>query len=247
MTANSLKTTLRHLWRFRLFTVLNVCGLALSISASWIIYRIVQFEYSYDAQLPKNIYKVISVFPGEEGSKMGGISAPVYRGVDREIAGLKRVVPVFEQWINTAEINDGKNVKVKDGPTDIVATRSNYFGMLSYRWLAGNKNTALSSPQSVVLTQSRAEEYFPGRKPEEILNKTIKYFSRDTVQYTIRGIVADYSTHSQFKGKEFISLKDKVYELPEWTNTNGSDKLYLHLAVKQQRRLCLPKSTAWFL
>lgn len=64
MTNSTIKNILRHLWRRRLFTALNILGLAISISACWIIYRIVDHEFSYDAQLPdkENIYQVVSSF-----------------------------------------------------------------------------------------------------------------------------------------------------------------------------------------
>jgi hypothetical protein len=41
MLPNHLKIALRHLWRNRLFTSLNVLGLAIGLSAAWIIFRIV--------------------------------------------------------------------------------------------------------------------------------------------------------------------------------------------------------------
>ena len=61
------KIMLRHLWRQRLFTSLNILGLAIGISACWIIYRIVSHELSYDKNLPgkENIYKVVS-FSGNQ-------------------------------------------------------------------------------------------------------------------------------------------------------------------------------------
>jgi hypothetical protein len=74
MINNTLKIALRHLWRNRLFTTLNVFGLCIGISACWIIYRIIAYEFSYDAQLPnkEHIYKVISSFVSEDKtSKMG--------------------------------------------------------------------------------------------------------------------------------------------------------------------------------
>ncbi|HSV09922.1 MAG TPA: hypothetical protein VLI68_04085 [Hanamia sp.] len=45
---SSIKTGFHHLWRHRLFTILNIFGLAISISVVWIIYGIVSYEFSYD-------------------------------------------------------------------------------------------------------------------------------------------------------------------------------------------------------
>ncbi|MFC6103513.1 ABC transporter permease [Olivibacter domesticus] len=228
MLKNYLRTSLRHLWRKRLFTALNILGLAIGISSCWIIYRIIQHEFSYDAQLPhkESIYKVVSAFGS--GDKMGGISAPLYQGIREEIPGLDHVVPLFYQWINAVEIKrETKTDFIKDDPQQIAATDRAYFEMLPYTWLAGSKASALNTPESVVLTASRAQEYFPGTPPEDILHKTITYFGRDTVQRTVTGIVADYYRPSEFTAQEFLTLPEKTFEKYMWTNTNGSDKLYL--------------------
>lgn len=227
-------TTLRYLWRHRLFTALNIAGLAVSISASWIIFRIVDYEFSYDRGLPnkENIYRVVSSFVFDvKESYNGGVSAPLYQGLRQQASGLDYVVPVLGKWINAVEVNKGTGKPlIFDEPSGIVATDSTYFTMIPYHWILGNKSSAFSAPDNVVLTAERAKKYFPGKKPEEIFQQRLTYYSsRDTVQRTITGIVADLNTPTEFTAKEFCSLPTKAYELKAWTNTNGSDKLYLQL------------------
>ena len=224
---------LRYLWRHRLFTALNIFGLAISISACWIIYRIVDYEFSYNKNLPNRdaIYRVVTGFIfDEKESYNGGASAPLYQGVRQQITEVNRAVPVFTRWVNSVLVNTaaGKPIIVDD-QQGIAATDSTYFAMLPYRWLAGSKATALLSPESVVLTASRAKEYFPKLSPEKTLNHTLTYYSHDTVQRTVTGIVADLPTPTDFTTQEFITLPEKAYELNVWTNTNGTDKLYLQL------------------
>ncbi|RYD80190.1 MAG: FtsX-like permease family protein [Sphingobacteriales bacterium] len=228
------KISVRHLWRQKLFTILNIFGLAISISACWIIYRIVKHEFSYEENLAKkeNIFKAITVFEKDGKDKMGGVSAPLYAGIRNEITGLEHVVPVFGQWINSLEITHGIKKTIKEDPENIIATDAAYFEMLPYQWLAGNKVTALSTPNAVVLTESRAKEYFPAETVQGIINQTITYYSGDTVQRTVTGIVADYYEPSEFKAKEFFSLKKVEYSTNAWTNTNGSDQLYLQVKDK---------------
>ncbi|HEY5462188.1 MAG TPA: FtsX-like permease family protein [Hanamia sp.] len=227
-------TTFRHLWRYKLFTGLNILGLAISICTCWIIYSIVNYEFSYDKNLPKkeSIYRVVSGFNFDgKDSYNGGVSAPLYQEARKEISGLDYAVPVLGQWINSVEVNrPGQKPLTIDEPENVVATDVSYFNMLPYRWIAGNKSTALNAPESVVLTQNRAQKYFPGKKTGEIINQTLTYFtSSDTLQKTITGIVADLKQPTEFIAQEFVSLPKKPYELASWTNTNGSDKLYLQI------------------
>ena len=228
MLHHHIKTLLRQLWRNRLFTTLNILGLAIGISSCWIIYRIVDHEFSYDAQLPdkENIYQLVSSFSSD--SKMAGVGAPLYQGIRAEIPGVE-AVPVFFQFVNQAEsFRENEEVFVKEDPQYIVATDVSYFNMLPYTWLAGNKDKALTAPESVVLTESRAKEYFPRISLGDMLGQTITYYGADTVQRTVTGVVADFDQPSEFIAQEFFTLVERAYELYMWTNTNGSDKLYLH-------------------
>lgn len=234
MFKNYFKTTLRHLWRQRLFTALNILGLAVSISACWVIYRIVSYEFSYEKNLPgkENIYRVLSGFVFDEKEQYnGGVSKPMYQGIRQEISGINYTVPLLGAGLKALQVNysNGKPLMV-DAPENVAATDSTYFTMLPYRWLAGNKRAAFAAPNSVVLTESRAKKYFPNQKLAGILNQTITYYGyQDTVTRTITGIVADYPTPTEFTTQEFCSLPTKAYEMAQWTNTNGSDKLYLQL------------------
>ena len=232
MLKRHLTSALRHLWRQRLFTSLNIIGLAIGISGCWVIYRIARYEFSYESNIPgkQNIYRVVSgfIFDGKE-SFNGGVSIPVYQALRKEAPGLQRVVPLSEQYIQSIRINnpDGGSVSFDD-EKGIEATDPAYFSLVPYQWLAGNKTTALTAPEDVVLTESRARAYFPGKTPQEILNRTITYFSwDDTATRTVKGIVADLKGPTEFVGQEFCVLPEKTYPLVEWTNTNGSDKLYL--------------------
>ncbi len=245
----SSKTILRHLWSHRLFTILNIFGLAISISATWIIYRIVSYEFSYDNSLPKkeNTYKVVTAFNSADrkNSKMGGVAAPLYNGIRGEIPGVENVIPVFKKNVSSIEIKGGEKIFTKEDPDNIISTDVSYFNMLPYKWIAGSKAAALNSPNEVVLTQTRAQEYFPNQKAEDILNKTIVYYERsDTINRTVTGIVADYVTPSQFTYKEFVSLPKKDYQPNAWTNTNGSDQLFIQVKKEAKASVVLQQINA---
>lgn len=231
------KITFRHLWRQKLFTALNILGLAIGISACWIIYSIVSYEFSFEKDLPnrESVYRLVSAyqFDGKE-SYSGGVSRPVYQGIREQATGVERVVPVFKQSMKSVEIpNEGATAKVFefDGPQNIVATDSSYFEMVPYTWLAGNATQALNGPEQVVLTESRAEKYFGSLIPEEIIGKTLSYVGfSDTLHKTVSGIVQDLNYATEFDAQEFFFLAPTVYSLSLWSSTSGEDKTYIQLA-----------------
>lgn len=227
----SFKTLFRRLWRYRLFTSLHILGLAIGISSCWVIYRLVSYEFSYESKLPdkESIYRLTSGFilDGKEIYN-GGVSAPMYQGIREQVTGITHVAPVFGKYFNTQEIKQtGKKPLPVKEPKDIVSVDTAYFNLISYTWLAGNKTTALQAPESVVLTESRARSYFPDLSPDEMLGQVIAY--NDTVNKTVTGIVKDLNFPTEFNAQEFLVLEHKDYHINEWTNTNGSDKLYLQI------------------
>ncbi|MCD8539376.1 MAG: ABC transporter permease, partial [Leadbetterella sp.] len=168
---------------------------------------------------------------GEKESYNGGVAAPLYQGIRAEVPGIQRAVPVFGQWVLSSQTErPGGTRFLLEEPASVVAVDSSYFNMIPYRWLAGSRSAALSSPDAVVLTESRMAEYFPGIKPEEALGRRITATGyQDTTVRVVTGVVKDLPQNTEFIGKEFYALPEKVYPLVEWTNTNGSDKLYLQL------------------
>lgn len=229
--STSFKALLRSLNKYRLFTALNVIGLAIGISSCWIIYNMVSYEFSFEQKLPKRdqCYRLVTGFIfDEKESYNGGVSAPIYQAVREEVRGLERAVPLFGQWINTVRIEQpGKTPVELEEPQGVVATDSSYFEMVPYVWLAGNAGSAFVAPENVVLTESRARKYFGNLPATQLIGRT--FFYNDSIQKTISGIVKDLDYPTEFTAQEFTVLIPKAYELNTWTNTNGSDKLYLQI------------------
>lgn len=231
MLKNYFKTTFRRLWRHKLFTFLNIIGLAIGIAASWLIFRIADYELSYDTDLPdiENTYRLIThVRQNATETTYGGISPPIYQAIQDEVTGVERAVPVFVQWHATVEVpKESAAPLVLETREGLVATQKEYFELRPYTWLAGNVNSTFDNPASVVLTQSRAQLYFPSTEPSEVIDKVLVYDGG--MQKTVSGVVKDLDSPSEFTAEEFFYLEPKTYHLGAWTGTNGGAKVYLQL------------------
>ncbi|HXJ99213.1 MAG TPA: ABC transporter permease, partial [Gelidibacter sp.] len=192
------KFIFRKLWRNRLFTLLNILGLSVCICVAWIIFRMVSFEYSFDKKFSdsENIYQVVSKSLDPDRNResgFAGVSLPILNALQNDITGVEKVVPMFYKSHHRAVINDGADTPIRqfeNGDNDIrlVSTNVDYFSMLDYQWLAGNALTALDAPDKVVLTDTRAQEFFPSLQLEEIIGKVIVY--DDSISRRISGVVA---------------------------------------------------------
>src|SRR4030095_877266 len=93
MIKNYLLIALRNFWRTRVFSMINIAGLAIGISASLVIYLIVHHEFSYEKfqKDADHIYRVVTNmhFP-EQDFKNAGVPGPLPDAVRSEIPGIEK-------------------------------------------------------------------------------------------------------------------------------------------------------------
>jgi len=218
-----------------LFTSLNIMGLAIGISICWVVLRIVNYELSFENAVPnkENIYRLSSAFTNEgKVDYNGGVPKPLYQAIRDDIPYIKTVAPIFREY-NIASVGvpqTGASARKIDATEElfkVMLVDSAYFSMVPYTWLAGHKTRALSQPDNVVLTAKKAKMYFPNFAVDQIIGQTLVY--NDTLSKIVSGIVDELAFPTEFDGSEFFFLKPQNYPLNIWTNTHGSDKVYIAL------------------
>lgn len=235
MISNYIKIARRQLWRNRLFTGLNMVGLSIGVSACWIIYQLVSFEFGFDTRIPNRdrVVRAVSrfMFDGKEQGNPG-IPMPMPDAVRQQIGGIERVVPVRLTWVETIQVPQpgGKPQSFPTEGDQVIAVDSNYFRMVPYTWLAGKPDVSLNQPNQIVLTQSQATAFFPKTDLRQVVGKTITLW--DTLAVQVTGVVQDLPFLSDFTGKEFLSLATvrRKYEPAEWSNTNSDSQMYAVLS-----------------
>ena len=228
MIRNYLKITLRQLWRNRLFTILNIVGLSIGISTTCIIYRIVSYEYSFNTKIPEKerIYRVVSRF-SNAGKESGnaGIPLPLPEAIKTQVIGVERVVPFFEQYFQKVTISQsGKVILEEDYEDRIPRTTSNYFAVFPYKWLIGNEKTALNAPNQIVLTQKKAEIYFPNIPFSKMLGQTVTF--EDSLKFTVSGVVKDLDFPSDLSKQAFISFTKIPFSSNNWGGVSSQNHLF---------------------
>lgn len=240
MLKNYFTIAIRTLWKNKVFSVINVLGLAIGISASLVIFLLVNYHFNFDKFEKDNnrIYRVVSnfSFSGEEYHN-SGVTDPMAAAILKEVTGLDAVVP-FRTWNGDAKISvpiDKKEPKVFKHQQNIIFADSNYFNLISYIWIAGSPKTSLRNPYQTVLTESNAKLYFPNLSPTQVVGKEI--FFNDSIRATITGVVKDIKENTDFTFKTFMayatmeqtSLKPDNWE--DWTSTNGAQQLFVKLSA----------------
>ncbi|MEM8898464.1 MAG: ABC transporter permease [Bacteroidota bacterium] len=174
MFLNNLKSAWRHLWKRKEFSLLNLLGLSIGMAACLLILQYVRFESSYDS-----FHKEVdSLYRLNLGMTNPGESVFNLRATNHPAAGqaAKSDFPQVEDYARLVdlEVFTGSSVmsykpEGKDAKTfyqeNMYVGDSSILTMLSYPLVAGDPQTALRNPESVVITESMARQYFGFEDP----------------------------------------------------------------------------------
>jgi putative ABC transport system permease protein len=239
MFRNYLKVAFRNFWKHRVFTLINVVGLSIGISAALVIYLLVHYDFTFDKfhKDGDRIYRVVTnfSFSGSPGNNPG-VCGPLPWAVKNQVTGLQDIAPIFRlSQPNVTVPNGSKSLsrfKIQD---NVIVADVDFFKIFEYKWLAGSAKSALAAPYQVVLTSEQAEKYFPGINYEQMLGRTVIY---DTLRVTVSGIVQTIKQNTDFTFHDFISfptafsnpsLKMQL-RLHNWGGASPEYQLFLRLA-----------------
>ena len=169
MLKNYLKIAWRNIKKNRALFSINVIGLALGIATCLIISLFVIDELSYDRFHEKKdqiARVVLNAKMGDEIIKEAGIMAPVANTLVNEVPEVLDATRIC-RISSAVKATYGANTLRKG---KMALADSNFLDIFSFPLSEGNAATALSKPNSVILTRAQAEAYFGDENP---LNKVL--------------------------------------------------------------------------
>lgn len=238
MLLNNFKIAWRNIAQHKVFSFINVLGLALGISSCIVIYTITSYEFSFDKfhEDGNRIYRIVGNMKKPTG-ETEFINTPF-----SDVAGFKDQIPGFEA--KSGLILYGGSISIPNGnespkkfdnripnswSSTAIITWPQYFDIFNYKWLAGSPQT-LNEPFNVVLSEKRAKLYFGDLPLNEIIGKNVIY--DDSLKVSVSGIVQDWQENSDFAYTDFISISTATHSFlkgrisaEDWTS------LYPHNAM----------------
>jgi putative ABC transport system permease protein len=217
MLTTYLKSSLRVLRANRLTSFINVGGLSIGLTSCLLIYMFISNELSYDRHHSKKdrIYRAVCDFSlGGEDDKSGMSSfmlSPTLKNDYPEVEEAIRVMPAGKQtmWV------DDKPYQFNDN----LMSDAGFFVLFDYEFIDGDPRTALTEPQSVVITDEAALKMFG--TISGVVGKMIRYARQS---YKVTGIVKDQKDHSHLYFNTILSLSS-IH--PQMENTLRNDWFYL--------------------
>ena len=219
MFGNYLISAIRHLLKYKSTSVINVLGLAGGMACCVLIMLYVQDELSYDQHHRKKdrIYRVaesatvagnpveVAITPAPWGPAL----AEDYPQIER----FTRIMPPVSRWL--IQFNDKSYYE-----QNFVFADSSIFDVFTIPLIQGSAKTALTEPNTVVVSESMSNKYFGEVNPiGEVLTCDNVY------RFTITGIMQDMPVNSHFQFDfltSYASLEsNRLYDEPSTMQTQG--------------------------
>lgn len=162
MLKSYLKIALRNLLRHRLFTTINVVGLALGAACCALIGLYIQHELSYDRfhRDPENVFRAMVESTGEEGKSLNSITPRFLSTTLAETFPEIESATQFRLMDNTVEYQDKEYLA-----TRIIFSDPAFFEVFTFSSIQGDLLKALAEPNAAVLTKSFARKIFGEENP----------------------------------------------------------------------------------
>lgn len=228
----------RSFKRRPLFSLINISGLSIGISAALVIYLIVQYELDFGKVHGNTdrIYRVVSKmeFPGLI-IESSGVPVPTASAVRNGIAGIETVSQFLAIYGTKVSIpNPQKNANTLfRNRNKVIFADNDYFNLFRYDWLAGSLG-GLSEPHRVVITDNRARLYFGNVPYQDVIGRTIVY--NDSINTTVAGVVKHFDRPTELMFEEFISLSTvattglkEQWAWEEWGAVNTNSQMFVRL------------------
>ena len=231
MFKNHIKIALRFFGKNKLFTFINIFGLAIGITAFLLITQYVSFEKSYDksAEGIEDVYRVtLSTNFDSEAFLTSATNHPAVgpamkadfpeveshaRLVDRKIVGGSAVL--------SYKTASGELIKSNINDFDIFFGEGTILEMFDIPLIYGNRETALSEPQTIILSESAAKRFFGNEDP---LGKSLSINSNDG-ELKVAGVFKELPKNTHLKFDMLVSFTtlnadyfDTTWVWPEFYN-----------------------------
>jgi predicted permease len=237
MLPNYFTTALRTLIRNRTYTVLNVTGLAVSITACMVIFLLVQYKLDFDAFHTKKdrIYRVVTdTHRPTEVSHTAGVPFPLPPALRTDFPQLEAVAAIFH--IRNGQFTINREGSRKDHFREekgIFFVEPDFFEVFDFAWLSGNPEQSLGNPGSLVLTEETATRYFGNW--QRALGQTVRLDWDTTAVLKVTGILQNPPATTDFRFRALVSYHDVVSYLKlfgtheDWGSISSNHQAYVVL------------------
>lgn len=208
MLTNYFMTALRLLRKHRVYSLINVAGLAAGLACCVIIFLYVQDEFRYDRfhQHYERIYRVIS-HEKDDGrlAKLASSYMPLAPLLQSQLSGIDDIVRILPRSMLVAY------AETKFQEDRVFFCDSTFLTIFSFPLQRGDADVALATPNSVVLTAAMAEKYFGDADP---IGRRLRF--DDRLDFIVTGVLAPLPRQSHLQFDFLADMRSLGTLMGEW-------------------------------
>lgn len=216
---------LRNLFKHRIFSFINVFGLAIGIAAGLLVFQYARFELSYDRfeQRAKDIYRLQL-----DRYNDGKLSTQWAAGAAGIGTYVKEAFPEVESLIRLRSTNGILAYKDQEfREENLFYANDNFLPAFGYPALEGTVKDALKEANTAVLTASAAHKYFSNDNP---IGKLISYNKKDL--YKVTAVIPDPPANTHLHFSILLSFATLQQQRPEINTTIDWDGWFNYLLLR---------------
>jgi putative ABC transport system permease protein len=222
MLKNYIKTALRNLLKRKGYSLINIVGLAIGMASCLLILMFVNDELSCDAYNEKadRIYRVAASFLyGGRNFDIAVAPAPTAQVLLAEFPEVEDAVRFRQRGRYIFRYGDNTFKE-----TQVSYVDPSFFNIFSIPLLMGNPDTALTEPNTLILSQKTAQKYF---RYEDPVGKTLRL--NDRTDYMVTGVFEEIPDNSHFHFDVLISMTSlEESKSQSWMSQNFQTYILLH-------------------
>ena len=204
MFKNNLKIAIRNLLRQKIYSFINVMGLAVGVASCLLIVLFIRHEFSYDKffQDEDRIYRMVLERKYPNHSTFYAIIPASYEDVaNRDLPEVEASTQAFRFTNVTLSFTNEQEELIQFDEEMVLVVDSSFFDVFSFSFSKGNRERALHGANEIVITEELAKRYFGEADP---VNKTIRGPGPQG-EFKVVGVIADIPENSHFKFSALLS------------------------------------------
>lgn len=207
MLRHYLKTTFRYLLEHKIFSAINLIGLASAFCVVYFAMLYISFELSYDTfnANAKNIYRLSVDVETPTGENYETSPAAMAEALESSFPEIKTSTRIFLDYYIVQK--DENNF----GEERLAYADSSVFSVFSFPLINGNPAKVFDAPYTMVLSEKAAKKYFG---TTDCLGKTLTLDGKITA--TVTGVMKDIPQNSHFRTDIFLSMSSLIQPGTNW-------------------------------
>ncbi|PHN03568.1 hypothetical protein CRP01_26145 [Flavilitoribacter nigricans DSM 23189 = NBRC 102662] len=213
MLKSNFKIAWRHLFKQKLFSAIKIGGFALGIAACLLIALFIRDELRYDQRYQEKdrIYRLLGVM-NDEGDIMKGVHfpAPMAKALIEDYPEVETAGRFLSSELFGAGSREVRRAAEQQNTFEsgFIFADQELLDILEIPIVQGDPKKALAQPNTVVISQSKAEKYFPNENP---VGKELVLDNNGEEPLTVGGVMADFPKTSHIHPDFLMTMAGREF------------------------------------